>query len=96
MESIGIDLIATAIAQLGIGGIFAWLFIRKDREKDELSKRKDQEKSDLVTQLITSYNENTKVQEGVKSSIEANTQAIRDHKTLTEKIYEELIKNGNH
>ena len=35
MENLSIELIATAVAQLGIGGIFAWLFIRKDKEKDQ-------------------------------------------------------------
>lgn len=94
MEGLSINLIASALAQLGVGGIFAWLFIRKDKEKDDLAKRKDAEKTELVNKLIESYNENTKVQEGVKSSLEANTQVIRDNKTLTEKIYEELIKHG--
>jgi len=83
MEVVGmpIELVATAIANLGVGGIFAWLYIRKDKDKD-----------DLVKKLLDSYNENTRVQSDVKNAIKNNTQTIREQKTLTQKIYEELIK----
>jgi len=95
MESISYELIASAVAQLGVAGIFVWLFIRKDKDKDELSKRKDEEKDKLVTQLISSYNENTRVQSEVKASIQENTKTNKETQTLTQKVYEELIKNGN-
>lgn len=95
MESISYELIASAIAQLGVAGIFVWLFIRKDKDKDDLARRKDEEKDKLVGQLIESYNENTRVQSEVKASIEENTRTNKETQTLTQKVYEELIKNGN-
>jgi len=94
METVNLDVLAPIIAQLGVASIFVWLWIKKDREKDELATRKDAEKDALVSTLIESYNANTRVQSEVKSSILSNTEAMKSNRTLTEKIYEELLKNG--
>lgn len=76
-----IEIIATAITQLGVAGIFVWLYIRKDD---------DQKK--MTSKLIESYTENTKVQEGLKNSLDNNTKVLEENKSLTQKIHEELLK----
>lgn len=80
MDQASLTAIANIIGQLGIAGIFLWLFAKKDKDKDA-----------LVDRLIDSYNQNTKIQEGVKSSLENNTKAIENQSSMTQKIYEQLI-----
>lgn len=70
------ELLAGAVAQLGSAGIFFWLFYMIYKDKKEMTDK-----------LIDSYNENTKVQEGLKN-------VIKETKTLTEKVHEELLRNG--
>lgn len=76
-----LDLIATAISQLGVGGIFVYLYLRKDNQQKEMTDK-----------VLEAFKENTKVQEGVRGSIVNNTKAIEGLNDLTQKVYEELIK----
>jgi len=78
---LSLEVIASAVAQLGVAGIFVWLFIKKDNDNKELQNR-----------VLDSFNANTKVQEGVKNAVENNTQAIRQVSELTTKLYEEIIR----
>lgn len=78
---ISVEVIAQAIIQLGVAGIFVWLFIQKDNDNKELRDK-----------VIDSFNKNTEVQANIKNAVENNTRAITEVSQLTSKIYEELIR----
>lgn len=59
--------------------------IEKEKEKDQLVKEKD----GVYEKILTSFQENTKINAEVKSSLEKNAQATN---TLTQTIHEVLTR----
>lgn len=95
MEALNQDFIITIISQLGIGGIFAYLFIKKDEKKEQREKELTDDKDALVQKLMESYNENTRVQEGLRQALKSNTEVIKENKSLTEQVFLQLIKHDS-
>ena len=95
MDLVSLEQIFQAFGTLGMGGIFLYLYFRERAENQINIKEKDIRIREMTEQLISSYNENVKVQEGVKNALQDNKEVVRDTLTLTQRIYEELIKNVN-
>ena len=71
--------ITTLISQLGVGAIFVWIWTRERTDHKETMKRKD----DLTDKVLQVFQENVKVTEGLKNSLEGNTKVVE---SLTQKI----------
>jgi len=78
------EVILTAIAQLGIAGIFVWLYIGKDKQTCELQEK-----------LLTVITRQTEMNGELKGVIEKNTAVADRTLTVTERVYDELIKTRN-
>lgn len=95
MEAIQLEAIFQSFGTLGMGGIFLYLYFRERGESQIQIKEKDDRIKEMTQQLISSYNENVKVQENVKNAIIDNREVIKNSLTLTQRIYEELISHDN-
>lgn len=71
------------IANIPLASVFFTLFWRKDQK---LETKNDQ--------LLEAYKESTKIQEGLKTAIEAHTLAVRDNTELTRQVVSVL--NNRH
>jgi hypothetical protein len=76
-------IIETILAPLGISAVLAvFLYLAwrrldaKDVRNDELLRRKDETISSLNDTLVEKFEENTEVQQGVKSALEKNTEVM--------------------
>jgi hypothetical protein len=80
MPDVTIEVLITAIAQIGIGGIFVWLYINKDRQHQELQDK-----------VLEVFNKQTEMNGELKSVIQKNTEVSDKTLTLTEQVYKELL-----
>lgn len=83
----------TVIGQLGFAGVFWWLFRearqeRKDATKElqERIEEKETRLRNVQDQVLTVFQQNVKMQEGVKNSLDRNTEAMNRYTTVTDKL----------
>ena len=90
------------ITQLGMSGIFLYLFFllwnesKKERELNKSERQlKDNRLQELTDTLIEKYSENTTVMSELKTAVEKNTKTIDDstksNDTLSDRIYDIII-----
>lgn len=86
MNEIPIEIIGPVIAQLGIGSIFLWLYLKERSERiDSISK-----KDEVHEKVLDAFKENTKVTEQMKATIASNTES---NKRLSDLVYD-VLKDG--
>lgn len=83
------DILIPAITQLGIGGIFLYLFIKKDRQLEEITGKKDSQMKEKNDQVLRAFEANTETMSNVKNALENNTKATE---TLSQRIYDVIVK----
>ena len=79
-----VETIASEIAQLGIAGIFVWLYINKDRAHQNLQNK-----------LVNVIKEQTEMNGELKNVIEKNTIVADKTLLVTEAVYKELLGRGS-
>jgi len=77
------DVLVTAVAQIGIGSIFVWLYINKDRQHQCLQDK-----------VLEVFERQTTMNGELKNVIEKNTEVADRTLVVTEKVYEELLTKG--
>lgn len=87
MDQIPAELIG-AIGNLGIGGLFLWLFFIERKNTKEVN----QQKEDLHNKVLEAFNRNTEVSAETNAQLERNAEAS---KTLSELVYEVLKERRN-
>lgn len=75
MSEQAVTAIATIIAQLGMSGVFVYLYFSNDRGHTETIKRKDEDIKALGTKVIQIVESSIQTNESLKSSVENNTKA---------------------
>ena len=78
------DFIVTVITQLGVSGIFVWLYTRIEKRIVD----KDHRIIDMTDDLNDAYKKNTQASVKLEETIGKST-------ILTQKVYEELLRKGN-
>lgn len=94
MEIFKVELLGPVITQLGIGGIFLYLFI-KEREygrtaaeaKEQRIKEKDENIRQMTQQVFDVVQKNTEVNTELKNVVQNNTEMVQ---SLTERVYDVL------
>lgn len=76
-----VEAMLAVIAQVGIGGIFLWLYLKKDKAHDNLQEK-----------LLDSFTKQTEVNAELSNVISNNTKVAEKTLTVTEKVHEELLK----
>lgn len=66
----------TLFGQLGIGGIFLWLYIRKDNKMDEKNDK-----------LLEAYKQNSSAMKDLTDAIKKNSEVSDRNLEATDKIY---------
>lgn len=82
MENLPTEVLA-AVANLGVGAIFLWLFILERKSSQEARDKKDE----LHDKVLEAFNRNTEVNAKTNQAMENNTEAT---KTLSDLVYELL------
>ncbi len=72
MDAITPETIATIMGQLGLSAVFFYLLMQERRDKQKVEERLEQ----MTNAVLVAFTENSKVQEGVKLTIENNNDAM--------------------
>lgn len=83
------DILVPAVTQLGIGGIFLYLFIKKDKQLEEVTSRKDLQIKNKNDKVLEAFNANTQSMGDIKNAVENNTKATE---MLSQRIYDIIVK----
>lgn len=78
------------IGNLGVGAIFLWLYLEERKDKKAVHKHKDE----LNGKVLTAFENNAKTSEKLNGTIKENIKVTKQSHTLTEKVFEELIRSG--
>ena len=76
------DVPTELLAQLGMGAIFLYLFLRKDTQLKELNDN-----------VLSSYERNTKSYTELAESIKNNTEATKQTTNITNEIWRQLVRD---